>query len=711
MLNSTTSGSGRCSVPQNSGRGRNVCVVAMLLAMILGGANGLQADESAKGGTDEAKPPVPADPFPQAVKVPAGILDGGTEWLNTSRPLDLKDLRGKVVLLDFWTYCCINCIHVLPDLKFLEAKYKDQLVVIGVHSAKFDNEKLSENIREAILRYEIKHPVVNDSEMLIWRKFGTRAWPTLALIDPEGRFIGRQGGEGHRQLFDGIIEQLVEYHRAKGTLDETPMVFDLEQNRAKPTPLRFPGKVLADEVGGRLFIADSNHNRIVVADLDGNVQQVIGSGRMGRQDGSFAEAAFDHPQGMALVENVLYVADTENHMIRTVDLQEKTVATLCGTGEQGTPRVVDGRLAFTKLNSPWDLLHHDGTLFIAMAGPHQIWSHTLGSDTIGVFAGNAREDVINGPRAMSSFAQPSGLAMDADGQFIYVADSEGSAIRRVPTDPDAEVTTVAGTSELPRGQSLFAFGDVDAAGPEARFQHPLCVAWHDNSVYVADAYNHKIRKIDLATSVVETWMGTGKAGDSMTPVQFSEPSGLSVAGDWLYVADTNNHRICRIDLKTKAVSVLSLSDLKPPTARRRSTPGLSKAAQVNPQTVTSVDPLRIEVDLNIPDGYKLNDLAPITGAVFFHKRDDVIQPSELATGLMPTVADGKATFDIPATSSFNSAELLIEVSYGFCKDEDSVCRLAEQVFRVLVTVADDAETDTVRMSFPDANIANPFELN
>jgi hypothetical protein len=292
-----------------------------------------------------------------------------------------------------------------------------------------------------------------------------------------------------------------------------------------------------------------------------------------------------------------------------------------------------------------------------------------------------------------------------------VADSEGSAIRRVPTDPDAEVTTVAGTSELPRGQSLFAFGDVDAAGPEARFQHPMCVAWHENSVYVADAYNHKIRKIDLATSVVETWMGTGKAGDSTDPVQFSEPSGLSVAGDWLFVADTNNHRICRVDLKTKAVSVLALSDLQPPTARRRSTPGLSKASQVNPQTVTSVDPLWIEVDLNIPDGYKLNDLAPITGSVFFHKRDDVIQPSELATGLTPSVADGKATFDIPATSSFNSAVLLIEVSYGYCKDEDSVCRLAEQVFRVLVTVADDAETDTVRMSFPDANIANPFELN
>ena len=150
-----------------------------------------QAKEAVAGAAEAATEAAPENPAPDAVMIPAGILDGGTEWLNTSKPIDLKDLRGKVVLLDFWTYCCINCIHVLPDLKFLEQKYGNQLVVIGVHSAKFDNEKLSDNIRDAILRYEIKHPVVNDSEMLIWKKFDTRSWPTLALIDPEGKFVGR----------------------------------------------------------------------------------------------------------------------------------------------------------------------------------------------------------------------------------------------------------------------------------------------------------------------------------------------------------------------------------------------------------------------------------------------------------------------------------------------------------------------------------------
>ena len=126
------------------------------------------------------------NPFPK--RFPAPSLDGGTAWLNTSGEISLKDLRGKVVLIDFWTYCCINCIHVLPDLKYLEEKYADELVVIGCHSAKFDNEKDTEAIRRAIVRYEIEHPVINDSEMIVWRKMGARSWPTLVLIDPEGNY-------------------------------------------------------------------------------------------------------------------------------------------------------------------------------------------------------------------------------------------------------------------------------------------------------------------------------------------------------------------------------------------------------------------------------------------------------------------------------------------------------------------------------------------
>src|SRR5262249_4966474 len=370
-----------------------------------------------------------------------------TGWLNTGGEITLKDLRGKVVLLDFWTFCCINCMHVLPDLAYLEKKYDKQLVVIGVHSAKFSNEKETENIRRAIERYEIAHPVINDSDMAVWRKFeefGVRGWPSIVVIDPEGFAFVSIWGEGNREILDKVIERVVAYHKAKRTLDETSIRFDLERDKAQPTPLRFPGKILADATGGRLFISDSNHNRIIVASLEGKLLDVIGTGAIGKADGAYDKASFDHPQGMALVDDKLYVADTENHLLREIDLKAKTVGTLAGTGRQGHERR-GGALLATSLNSPWDLAHVDGKLYVAMAGPHQIWVVDLAErKSIKVYAGSGKEDIVNGPLEFAALAQPSGIA--TDGKFLYVADSEGSAIRRVPLDAGQEVSTVVGTS-------------------------------------------------------------------------------------------------------------------------------------------------------------------------------------------------------------------------------------------------------------------------
>jgi len=511
----------------------------------------------------EKKSPVretssPKNPFPDRSKAPS--LDGGTDWLNTSRELSLRELRGKVVLLDFWTYCCINCMHVLPDLKYLEKKYAKQLVVIGVHSAKFKNEKETENIRQAILRYEIEHPVINDQNMVLWRKFGVRAWPTLVLIDPEGYYCGYVSGEGNRDVLDQAIARLVAYHRAKGTLDEKPLRFDLERHRTKPTLLKYPGKVLADPQSDRLFVADSNHNRIVVCTRGGKLLEVVGSGKIGAADGDFTEASFDHPQGMALVGTRLYVADTENHLIRVVDLEKKQVTTLAGTGRQARGRSRGGKLRQTALNSPWALAVIEKTLYIAMAGPHQIWSHRLGADTIQVFAGSGREDVRNGSPKEAAFAQPSGLT--TDGHHLYVADSEGSAIRRISLDRPVRVATLAGPSDLPRGRSLFEFGDRDGVGKQARFQHPLGVCFVDGTIYVADTYNHKIKQLDPATGQVTTVLGASSAHAGRPAL--AEPGGLSHADGKLYIADTNHHRICVWDLKTRELTELTIAGLKPP---------------------------------------------------------------------------------------------------------------------------------------------------
>lgn len=642
------------------------------------------------------------NPFPK--RFPAPSLDGGTAWLNTSGEISLKDLRGKVVLIDFWTYCCINCIHVLPDLKYLEHKYSDELVVIGCHSAKFDNEKDTEAIRRAIVRYEIEHPVINDSEMIVWRKMGARSWPTLVLIDPEGNYCGYVSGEGNRELLDAIIQKLIDWHEAKGTLDRTPVRFDLERDRMKSGPLKFPGKLLADTTGNRLFISDSNHNRIVISTLDGKLIDVIGNGQIGREDGSYAKASFDHPQGMALDGQTLYVADTENHLIRTVDLQEKTVSTLAGTGMQARFRAQGGTLKSTALNSPWDLEIVDGTLFIAMAGPHQLWSHEIGSNEIGVFAGTGREDILDGPHDESALAQPSGIS--SDGEFLYVADSEGSSIRRISVDPSGKVTTIVGAHDLPSGRTLFEFGDRDGVGTDARLQHPLGVHYSNGKVFVADAYNHKIKVIDVETRAITTWSGTGTAGTSLAPLQLHEPAGMTISGDTLYVADTNNHRILTINLQSKKASVFEVAGLTPPAPpaeRPDETPAdrttLIKAA---PQKIASGKVMNLSVDLQIPEGYKLNKLAPLRAKILANGKQTLIAEETLGRTIKGSADENTATFVVPLAATEGSAELELSVTYSFCRDGiGGLCKLHTSRWSLPIEVtANGARTVQLQTDLP-----------
>ncbi len=638
------------------------------------------------------------NPFPKRFKMEGTELDGGVEWLNTSGAINLKDLRGKVVLVDFWTYCCINCMHILPDLKFLEHKYPKELVVIGVHSAKFDNEKETENIRRAALRYEIEHPIVNDAEMKIWRGFGVRAWPTLVLLDPEGYYCGFISGEGNREPLDAIIAKVIAYHKAKGTLDETPVKFDLEQRRVKPGALRFPGKVLADEESNRLFITDSNHNRLVITSLDGKLQEVIGNGTAGAADGDYKSASFFRPQGTALVGDKLYIADTENHLLRVIDLKAKKVTTLAGTGEQAHFRANGGALRKTALNSPWAISHVDGTLYIAMAGPHQLWSHEIGSDSIGVFSGSGREDILNGPHSESAFAQPSGIS--SDGKFLYVADSEGSSIRKVPISSKGEVTTVAGTSDLPSGQSLFAFGDVDGVGKEARFQHPLDVLYHDGSLFVADSYNHKIKRIDAKKREVATFIGTGKSGTELAPAQLSEPAGLSVAKGKLFVADTNNHRICVVDLKSSEMSELKINGLQPPPPPKdEEVTGEAKGvADLAPQSIAAGEALKLEFRFKLPEGYKLNKLAKVTYKLEVIGDQKVIDADQFKGRHEAEVNDGVASASIPLVAQTGEAKLTLSLSFPYCRDGvGGLCKLKTSKWNIPINVSADGKSSTIKL--------------
>jgi sugar lactone lactonase YvrE/thioredoxin-related protein len=605
-----------------------------------------------------------ANPYPG--HGPAPSLEGGAGWLNTAGDIRLKDLRGKIVLLDFWTYCCINCMHVLPDLAYLEKKFDKEIVVIGVHSAKFDNEKETENIRGAILRYEIAHPVVNDSNMTIWRKFRVSSWPTLVVIDPEGNYVGQISGEGNRAILEEVIGKMIAFHKSKGTLDDTPVQFHLEKQKAAATPLRFPGKILADEAGNRLFISDSNHNRIVVADLSGKVQAVIGSGAIGNADGSFEQAQFDHPQGMDLDGNILYVADTENHLIREIDLAKKQVRTIAGTGVQARDRGLGGKPLETALSSPWDVKLVDGKLYIAMAGPHQIWVLN-GSESVRVFAGSGREDIINGPLAEAALAQPSGIA--TDGKFLYVCDSEGSAIRKIPVDPDGEVTTLVGTYDLAHGRALFEFGDIDDVGDNARLQHPLGIAYRKGQLYVADTYNHKIKVVDIAKRTSKTFLGNGKSGAKNDLPELSEPAGLAFAGDKLYIADTNNQRIQVYDLASKKMSTLELAGLEPPksSAATAEAADSKKPIEVAAQTVPAGEHLKFEVTLKIPEGYKLNKLAPVTYRLKAEGDQPLVAANQLGDKIEVNAEGEKISFQIPLASQKGSGKYRLSVNYTYCR--------------------------------------------
>ena len=682
------------------------------------------AEKPAKPAKKPAKNDKPAaaddeeeSKFPYRNRIPSPDLSGGLGWINTAGPIELADLKGKFVVLDFWTYCCINCMHILPELKKLEQAYPNELVVIGVHSAKFDGEVDSQNIRDAVQRYDIEHPVVNDARHAIWDRFGVQSWPTVLLIDPEGNAVWMTGGEVEFKTLDAVVSLGLPYYRRKGVLDETPLRFDLEAHKAKQTPLRFPGKILADEPSGRLFIADSNHHRIVITKLDGTLVDVIGSGALGAEDGDFAAASFNHPQGMALLGETLYVADTENHLLRKIDLQGKKVATIAGIGQQGrvawpgldvTGRDADGKFEVpdrfvgpprkTPLNSPWDLLIHGKDLYIAMAGPHQIWKMPLDESEIGPYAGNGREDIVDGPllpsqpyeEGFSSFAQPSGLASDGK-KWLYVADSEGSSIRAVPFDPKGEVETVVGTSHLVRGR-LFHFGDADGQGRDVLLQHALGVVYYRDRIYVADTYNNKVKVVDPEKATCKTLAGSGEPGAEDEPAEFDEPAGISAAAGKLFVADTNNHLIRVVDLDhDNRVSTLTIQGLEPPAEPQPAPLATNKDAKPIAIAKTALAPkngaIRLSVELELPEGYKINPLAPMRYQVDAAGAKGPIDRAAL--GKPVRLKEPKAAFEIelPVTAETGADELQVTLNYYYCQDGgEGLCKAGTAVWSVPVTL-------------------------
>ncbi|NIZ93746.1 NHL domain-containing thioredoxin family protein [Kineococcus rubinsiae] len=494
----------------------------------------------------------------------------GRRWLNTGGvDVSLADLRGKVVLLDFWTSCCVNCLHVLDELRPLEERYADVLVTVGVHSPKFRHEAEPAALDAAVDRYEVHHPVLDDPDLVTWKAFTARAWPTLVVIDPEGYVVASLSGEGHAHGLAVLLDELVAEHDAKGTLHRGsgPYVAPAPADSA----LRFPARVVALPDGG-LLVADTAHHQLVELEADlVTERRRIGSGQRGLQDGDAGTARFAEPQGLAVLPADVaarlgydvVVADSVNHALRAVRLADGTVTTVAGTGRQLRRREGGGPALEQDLSTPWDVAWFDGQVVVAMAGVHQLWAFDPDAGTVRVLAGTTAEGINDGPAEQAWFAQTSGFAVqDVDGvETLWFVDAETSALRwlrrsgsvdsgiRVVEDERmANVAAVAGAGYevgTAVGQGLFDFGFRDGAGvpsgdaEPALFQHPLgLTVAPDGSLLVADTYNGALRRYDPATGQVTTLL-----------TDLAEPSDVLVDGtgeaESLLVVEAAAHRITR----------------------------------------------------------------------------------------------------------------------------------------------------------------------
>ncbi|MCK5481027.1 MAG: redoxin domain-containing protein [Gammaproteobacteria bacterium] len=467
-------------------------------------------------------------------------IPDGLQWFNVDSPVSLLDQAGRVVLLDFGNYSSIHCRHVVSDLRYLADKYRDRLVIIGIHSPAFPGEKDGAHVQKAINRHRINYPVVHDPGLTISMVYGVRVWPTQVLIDPEGYILGSLSGEVRLSE----LEQLIDYqaNRKGGSPVAGGSSFTILQSPEPAGVLSFPGRIVASD--SKVYIADSGNNRILVASNSGSVLRQYGGETAGLIDGDGGSAAFNNPQGMVLVDEHLYIADEGNHAIRRINIRNNDVVTVAGTGRQGSSAVIDGSDPLNvDLNSPCDLAFKSGVLYIAMAGLHQIWRFSLVKNTLEVFSGSGEENLVNGPPGEAAFAQPSSLTILGD--KLYTADAVTSAVR--------SVDLATGFVSALVGAGSVEYGENDGDGVATRLQYPLDIEADParNLLWVADTYNNKIRRISVSDKYVSS-VFLNRALD--------EPGGLAFRNDTLYIANTNLHEILRLNPENGHAEALNVTE-------------------------------------------------------------------------------------------------------------------------------------------------------
>jgi thiol-disulfide isomerase/thioredoxin len=568
------------------------------------------------------------------VRAPALTSRGG--WVNTGgRALSLAELRGKIVLLDFWTAGCANCLHVLDELRPLESTYADVLAVIGIHSPKFAHESEDRSVLAAVERYEVRHPVLSDPDLALWQQYAIKAWPTLVLIDPAGYVVAQAAGEGQVSGLARIIDELVV--EFDGQLRRGGDAYVVPDEAAQP--LRFPAKAI--RVGDSLLVADAGHHQLLELDLDAaTVLRRIGTGRRGHADGH--DPSFAEPNGLAqLPDGTVAVADTANHRLRLVRMTDGAVIRSVALGHRGL-RTITG--AVPDVVSPWDVAWWPALdrLVIAAAGVHLLLSWDPVTDEVAILAGTTVEGLRDGPALDGWLAQPSGLAVDGD--RLWFVDAESSALRSL--DLDGQLRTWV-------GEGLFDFGHVDGPADQARLQHPLGVAvLPDESIAIADTYNGAVRR--YADGVVSTLV------DGL-----DEPSGLLVVDGELVVVESAAHRLVR------------RPDLGPEHEEHHD----QAMAAARPVTALAAGVVRLRVEFTAPPGRKLDDREGPSARLAV----TASPPALLVTGGGPGTELEREIVLAPGTGVLN-----VTAQAAACDDDPAVehpaCYLSRQDWGIPVTI-------------------------
>ena len=642
-------------------RGRRLVVlggalpVFVALALLAGCASA--ADTADKVAVET--PSVPGEgqdtADPNAGKTAAFPFPEEAEWVNVDEPLSMDQLKGRYVLLDFWTYGCINCYHMIPNLKALHQRYDGRLVVVGVHSAKFTEEQETQNIRAAVQRYDIGYPVVNDREMELWRQYGVRGWPTIILIDPEGYVIGGTTGEWDYEQLAGLLDQTIDAD-PDSSPPPLPQLEQAAQTTRPATRLTFPQGLTYAAATDNLYVSDTGNNRILQVNADtGTVTAAWGTGAAGLRDGDAESARFNGPRGLTVYDGSLYIADTDNHAIRQIELASRNVTTVVqgGVGPEH------------QIRSPWDIATDGRRLYFSNAGQHQIWTVDPKSGEAARYSGSGWEGLTDGSNETAEFAQPSGLSF-ADG-ILYVADPESSAVRAVDTRADGEVTILAGAG-------LFDFGDVDGSAETARLMHVGDVEYTVAGVVLADTYNNSLRII--TDGVVRT-----------ISRNLNEPKALATDGDRIWIADTNNHRIVRTDLGRIAAGSgeVDTVSLRPGGTGGAAGPSGDGNAPLSFRQDLAGGSLRLEIEL--PAGHKLNEESP--NSVVFRSAggDELVLPvqsagTEKQVVTVPWKRLSEAGVLDPAAGR---QSLIVESWLYYCRqDNEEVCRFFSTEVQLLL---------------------------